>query len=223
MDVKSPEMGVKAPETEVKVPEAQVKPPETDTPNGRTTQADEPEVESGTPPKQNNEEAVRIIRQDNDFAALVNHKGKPKSHVAEDGSLLPANPKGSATPLEHFYGSDPAKGDSPYTSFLTEKGGVAKTYGNSEIELDLPRLQADIQSGHLKNVEILTPEQISSAIKSEIDQIAIVDIIALRANVRTVFKCCIYTFSYSFKLFKSLSHPCFKTAHQFSILFSSGE
>jgi hypothetical protein len=33
--------------------------------------------------------------------------------------------------------------------------------------------------------------------------------IALRANVRTVFKCCIYTFSYSFKLFKSLSHPCF--------------
>ena len=33
--------------------------------------------------------------------------------------------------------------------------------------------------------------------------------IALRANVTTVFKCCIYTFSYSFKLFKSLSHPCF--------------
>jgi len=33
--------------------------------------------------------------------------------------------------------------------------------------------------------------------------------IALRANVRTVFKCCIYTFSYSFKLFKFLSHPCF--------------
>jgi hypothetical protein len=61
MDVKSPQMGVKAPETEVKapenqvkppetevkVPEAQVKAPETDTPNGRTTHADEPEVEPG--------------------------------------------------------------------------------------------------------------------------------------------------------------------------------
>jgi hypothetical protein len=33
--------------------------------------------------------------------------------------------------------------------------------------------------------------------------------IALRANVRTVFQCCIYTFSYSFKLFKSLFHRCF--------------
>ncbi|WP_413167572.1 DUF4157 domain-containing protein [Capilliphycus salinus ALCB114379] len=221
---KAPETSVKSPQTEVKVPETQVKPPEIDTPNGRTTHKDEPEVEPGVVAKeqmpdgheikvlkdgrvvrcsdcqemdvdpkteqtsnpqeklQEAKEAVRIIRQDNDFAALVNHKGKPKSHVAEDGSLVPANPKGSATPLEHVYGSDPAKGDSPYTSFLTEKGGVAKTYGDSEVELDLPQLRADIQSGQLKDVEILTPEQISSAIKSEIDQIATVDINAAIAK-----------------------------------------
>jgi hypothetical protein len=80
------------------------------------------------------------------------------------------------------YGSDPAKGDSPYTSLLTEKGGVAKTYGSSEIELDLPKLRADMESGHLKNVEILNPEQISGMIKSEIDQIARVDLDAALAN-----------------------------------------
>jgi hypothetical protein len=66
MDVKSPEMEVKAPQTEVKAPptqvkppqtevkapETQVKPPETNTPNGRTTHADEPEVEPGVVAKE---------------------------------------------------------------------------------------------------------------------------------------------------------------------------
>jgi hypothetical protein len=49
-EVKAPETEVKAPATEVKAPETEVKPPannETDTPNGRTTHTDEPEVEPG--------------------------------------------------------------------------------------------------------------------------------------------------------------------------------
>ena len=51
-EVKAPEMEVKAPETEVKAPETGVKTPETDTPNGRTTHADEPEVEPGVVAKE---------------------------------------------------------------------------------------------------------------------------------------------------------------------------
>jgi hypothetical protein len=140
------------------------------------------ETEQSTTPREDTEKPVRIIRQDNNFSAPINDKGKPKSRLIEDGSLIPANPDGSATPLEHIYGSDPAKGDSPYTSFLTESGGVAKAYGNFEIELDLPRLQADIASGKLDSVEVLTPEHISTMIRDDIAQIAEVDIETAIAN-----------------------------------------
>ncbi|BAY79285.1 AAA ATPase (plasmid) [Nostoc linckia NIES-25] len=184
---------VPRPDAEVTDPQSSVRSPEAETSTGRGVQVDEAEVPGGVPKdtttespgtkspgeqEQNpattdkNQEVVRIIRQDDDFASQFNYKGKTKSRVVEDGSVVPANPNGKATPLEHVYGSDPAKGDSPYTSFLTESGGVAKTYGASEIELDLPKLRADIESGNLKNVEILTPEQISKMITDEISQIA---------------------------------------------------
>ncbi|MBD2681002.1 MULTISPECIES: DUF4157 domain-containing protein [Nostoc] len=192
-NVPRPDTGVRSPDAEVTNPQSGVKSPEAETSTGRGVQGDEPEVQGGVPKdtttessatkspgeqEQNpattdkNQEIVRIIRQDDDFASQFNYKGKTKSRVVEDGSLVPANPNGKASPLEHVYGSDPAKGDSPYTSFLTESGGVAKTYGGSEIELDLPKLRADIESGNLKNVEVLTPEQISKMITDEISQIA---------------------------------------------------
>jgi hypothetical protein len=57
--VKAPDNGVKpsktevkAPETDVKAPETQVKQPETDTPNGRSTHRDKPEVEPGVVAKE---------------------------------------------------------------------------------------------------------------------------------------------------------------------------
>ncbi|MBE9127623.1 MULTISPECIES: Hint domain-containing protein [unclassified Coleofasciculus] len=51
-EVKAPETEVKTPDTEVKAPETEVKAPETDTPSGRTTHADEPEVEPGVVAKE---------------------------------------------------------------------------------------------------------------------------------------------------------------------------
>ncbi|WP_206759013.1 hypothetical protein [Anabaena azotica] len=194
--VKTPETGVRYPQTEVTDPQSQVKSPPAETSTGRGTQLDEPETDTGSvrqdtttettqPPstkspgeEQNlattakNQEQIRIIRQDNDFASPVNDKGNTKSRIADDGSLVPTNPDGSATYIEHIYGGYPAKGDSPYTSFMVESGGVAKAYGAFEVELDLPRLQADIASGKLKNVEVLAPEKISGMIKEEIAQIA---------------------------------------------------
>jgi hypothetical protein len=124
----------------------------------------------------------RIIRQDNEFSDLLNSKGKPKSHLTENGSLSPANPEGSTTPLEHVYGMDPAKGESPYTSFLTEEGGIAKPYGKSEIELDLLRLHADTKSGKVKGVEILAPEEVSGMIRGEINKTPGIDIEAALSN-----------------------------------------
>lgn len=128
-----------------------------------------------------NEGTTRIIRQDRDFEkAEYTKSGKPtrKSHIDKDGSLVPANPEGSytknnnqkhqVTALEHIYGGDPAKSNSPFTSFLTSKGGVPKTYGDSEIELNLPKLEKEIKEGRLKDVEILTPENISGMIEDDI-------------------------------------------------------
>jgi hypothetical protein len=62
-EVKAPEAEVKTPATEVKAPEAELKTPannETDTPNGRTTHTDEPEVEPGIVAKEPTAEGHEI-------------------------------------------------------------------------------------------------------------------------------------------------------------------
>ncbi len=50
--VKQTDVEVKAPDTQVKAPDTEVKAPETDKPNGRTTHANEPEVEPGVVAKE---------------------------------------------------------------------------------------------------------------------------------------------------------------------------
>ena len=59
-EVKAAETEVKPPEAEVKAPDTEVKPPETDTPNGRSTHADEPEVEPGVVAKQKTHDGHEI-------------------------------------------------------------------------------------------------------------------------------------------------------------------
>ncbi len=117
-------------------------------------------------------EKIRIVRQDNDFSAQVNHKGNPKSHIDSGGSVVPANAEGRTSVIEHIYGVNPAKSNSPYTSFMTEKNGVAKVYGSKEIELNTSRLRADIKSGKLKDVKIFTPKEITNSIKLEAEKIS---------------------------------------------------
>jgi hypothetical protein len=52
---------------------------------------------------------IRIVRQDNDFSAQANHKGKLKSHIDSSGSIIPANAEGKTSAIQHIYGMDPAK------------------------------------------------------------------------------------------------------------------
>jgi hypothetical protein len=115
---------------------------------------------------------IRIVRQDNDFSAQVNHKGNPKSHIDSSGSIVPANTEGKTSVIEHIYGVNPAKSNSPYTSFMTEKNGVVKVYGSQEIELNVSRLRADIRSGKLKDVKIFTSKEITNSIKLEAEKIS---------------------------------------------------
>jgi hypothetical protein len=130
-------------------------------------------LRKSVPPKTFEElEKIRIVRQDNDFAAQVNHKDKPKSHIDSSGSVVPANAEGKTSIIEHIYGVDPAKSNSPHTSFMTEKNGIAKAYGSQEIELNIARLRADIKSGKLKDVKIFTPKEILQSIKAEAEKAA---------------------------------------------------
>jgi hypothetical protein len=113
---------------------------------------------------------ARVLRQDNDFSQGIDPRtGQPKSHFDGDGNLVPANPNGSTSPIEHVQGNkNPrAKGDSPWTSCFTE-GAEAKIYGAVEIEVDVSRLQADIAAGRVRGVEIVTPEQLQASIRQRI-------------------------------------------------------
>jgi hypothetical protein len=142
-------------------------PHETTPPSGDTTTTPAP-GDAATPSGPRS----RVIRQDDDFNALQNSKGVPKSRIDADGSIRPADPNGSTTPLEHIYGSTPAKDTSPYTSFMTEEGGVGKSYGSHEVEVDIGRLRADIESGKVPGVEVVTPEQLQSRIRADIEQVS---------------------------------------------------
>jgi hypothetical protein len=117
----------------------------------------------------------RVLRQDDNFSAFTNDKGIPKSHLTDDGSMVPPNPEGKTTPLQHIMGMDPAKANSPYTSFLTE-GSAPKTYGAYTVELNVRKLQADVATGRLRGVELMSPQDTETLVRSEIHGIASIDI-----------------------------------------------
>ena len=118
------------------------------------------------PPKKN-----PIYRQDNTPNSPEGSKpGRVKSHVNADGKLVPANKNGQATVQDHVKGSEPRKSDSPYTSFSQEGPGVGKTYGDNVIELDVEKLEVDIQTGKVKDVEVVRPDKIQQELQANIDQ-----------------------------------------------------
>lgn len=160
---RSPAAGDSDPATTPKPPTASDSDPATST---SPSTADPADASSGRRP------GVRVIRQDDDFSAQTNSKDVPKSHLDADGNLVPADPNGGASALEHIYGSSPAKDSSPYTSLMSEgPGGAAKTYGANEIEVDVGRLHTDIESGAVTGVEIITPQQIEVMIRNDIQAV----------------------------------------------------
>ncbi|MEV5242885.1 hypothetical protein AB0K89_27810 [Streptomyces cinnamoneus] len=117
------------------------------------------------------EEVPHLRRQDENFSDPRNKKNQRKSYINEDGDLVPANPDGDATIVDHIVGVDPAKSDSPYTS-TSRDGAEAKNYGGKTIRIDLPKLRADIASGKVKGVEVYSPEQVEAAIQAAADKTA---------------------------------------------------
>lgn len=132
----------------------------------------------GTPPSSDGpyrprpgEDVPDLRRQDNNFSDQHNNKGQRKSYINDDGDLMPANPDGEATIVDHVVGREPRKSDSPFTS--TSKDGTdAKDYGGKTIRLDLPRLMEDIAGGKVKGVEVYAPKDVEAAIQAAADKTA---------------------------------------------------
>ena len=96
-----------------------------------------------------------------------------KAHLNAIGNLVPANIEGiykgkEVTVTEHILGGfrKGAKSNSPYMSFTSDEG-IIVNYGSKIIKVDLDGLTRDINSGKLRDVKILTPEQVQAAIQSD--------------------------------------------------------
>ncbi|MGM0345906.1 hypothetical protein [Streptomyces sp. Adlamb9] len=116
---------------------------------------------------------LRLIRQDDDFVGTHNSVGLRKSRFDPDIGIVPADPDGEITPLQHVLGgrNKAAKESSQYTSFAP-KDGTGKVYGSQEIDIDHQRLQKDIDAGHVHGVEVLPPQRVQRSIGDEIDRVA---------------------------------------------------
>ncbi|WP_338845921.1 hypothetical protein V8J88_19610 [Massilia sp. W12] len=116
-----------------------------------------------------NEDRFWIRRDDRPYSSVGAKADRIKSHIDSEGNLRPANPHGKTNFRQHIRGAEPAKSDSPYTSF-SEKTDTAKLYGQSEIKLDIKKLEADIQSGKLQDVEIFRSTEIQKVHQEAFDK-----------------------------------------------------
>ncbi|WP_258052818.1 hypothetical protein [Streptomyces sp. Ru73] len=142
----------------------------TDGASGGDAGASEP---GGLPPKGTGGDDPEVIRQDDDFGATHNTFGLRKSRFDPDIGIVPAKPDGTITPLEHVLGgaNKDAKEASQFTSFAP-RDGTGKVYGAHEVSVDYRRLQADIDAGRVRDVEIWRPERIQQDIAGEINKAA---------------------------------------------------
>lgn len=116
---------------------------------------------------------ARVTRADKDFTSTQASRGNRKSHLDEHGHLVPANPAGAASVVEHVVGRcSRLKDDSPYSSFTAPDARAAVDFGGSVIEVDIVRLQADIDAGRVSDIEILPPHRVQAAIQADADRIA---------------------------------------------------
>jgi len=116
---------------------------------------------------------ARVTRADKDFTGTRASRGNRKSHLDEHGHLVPANPAGAASVVEHVVGRrSRTKDDSPYSSFTAPGARAAVDFGGSVIEVDIVRLQADIDAGRVPDVDIVAPHRVQAAIQADADRIA---------------------------------------------------
>lgn len=109
-----------------------------------------------------------VTRNDHDFSATENHKGKAKAYIDEKGDLVAANPNGTGSIQTHVRGSNPE--ETPYISTTDPKfSKEAKNYGGEKIQIDTKRLQEDIDAGKIKNTQIIPHQDVKRELQSKVD------------------------------------------------------
>jgi len=103
----------------------------------------------------------RAHRGDDYYNSKIDDIGRPKSHIDEQGDLVPADRRGlyKGKPVEvidHIFGysDNNAKMHSPFTSFSL-KEGVALRYGSQLIKVDLESLRKAVNQGKIFGTEII--------------------------------------------------------------------
>jgi filamentous hemagglutinin len=109
-----------------------------------------------------------VVRSDNDFSSPVGGNGKPKAYINENGDLVPPNPEGTGSVQTHVRGG--GSENSPYISVTDPRAASnPKDYGTHQIEIDVTRLQQDIDSGVLPNTRFLSNREIAAELQSRVD------------------------------------------------------
>ncbi|WP_223435058.1 MULTISPECIES: DUF637 domain-containing protein [unclassified Pseudomonas] len=109
-----------------------------------------------------------VVRSDNDFSSPVGGNGKPKAYINENGDLVPPNPEGTGSVQTHVRGG--GSENSPYISVTDPRAASnPKNYGTHQIEIDVTRLQQDIDSGVLPNTRFLSSREIAAELQSRVD------------------------------------------------------
>ena len=128
--------------------------------------------------------SVRCARTTTSSSKL-NDKERPKSYIDEDGNLVPCDPSGKTSPLQHINADKDAKAVSPWTSFSTRDSATRpKYYGSNEITLDAERLARD--AARLPGVTILSPDEIQLTFRENISKI--IDDAGVKFDVDDVLK-----------------------------------
>nr|WP_257233360.1 hypothetical protein [Acinetobacter sp. YH12054] len=109
-----------------------------------------------------------VTRNDHDFSATENYKGKPKAYINDKGDLVAANPEGTGSVQSHIRGGNSE--NTPYIS--TSDPAIAidsKNYGGEQIKIDTKRLQEDIDAGKISGSQIVTHTEVRKELQSKVD------------------------------------------------------
>lgn len=110
-----------------------------------------------------------VTRNDNNFSDTRNYKGNPKAYINKDGYLVSVNPDGDLPIHSQIRGGNSDR--TPYISTTDpEFSTTPKNYGSYRIRIDSKQIQHDIETGKLKNVEVITHQEIVDHLQKRVDQ-----------------------------------------------------
>ncbi|WP_052915325.1 two-partner secretion domain-containing protein [Pseudomonas brassicacearum] len=109
-----------------------------------------------------------VVRSDNDFSLSVGGNGKPKAYIKENGDLVPPNLEGTGSIQTHVRGG--GSENSPYISVTDPRvSSNPKDYGSQKIEIDVKRLQQDIDSGVLPDTKFLSNREVVAELQARVN------------------------------------------------------